>query len=98
MKKLLQIFTSPRFIQLLIIAIIQSLVLFSVVSSDTGTGLVNIISGLFAASVAIGTVDKNIGEAKIEAAKLSTGTTTVTIPDTVSEVTASTKIIKKAKK
>jgi len=98
MKKLLQIFQSARFIQLVIVAILQSLVLFNVLTTEQSVGLVNIISALFGASVVIGTVDKNTGEARIESAKLSTGTTTVTIPDNVSEVTASTKVTKKVKK
>lgn len=91
MKKLLTIFSSARFIQLLIIAILQSLVLFNVIDTAQGAGLTNIISTLFGASVVIGTLDKNIGEAKIEVAKLSVASTTVTIPKSVSRVTASTK-------
>lgn len=95
--KYLEILRSPRFLQLVLIAALQTLVLFNVVSTEQGTGLINILSALFAGSVVISTVDKNTGEARIESAKLSSGTTTVTIPDNVSEVKASTKITKKKK-
>jgi len=49
---------SSRFQQLTIIAVLQALVLFNVISSEQGTGLINILSGLFGASVVIGTVDR----------------------------------------
>lgn len=59
MKRFLTVISSERFIQLLVIAILQSLTLFNVITSDQGTGLINIISGLLAASVTVRTIDKH---------------------------------------
>jgi len=94
MKKLLQIIQSARFIQLVIVAILQSLVLFNVLTTEQGVGLVNIISALFGASVVIGTVDKNTGEAKIEVAKIETSL--FTEPEV--ELPVAKAVTKKAKK
>jgi hypothetical protein len=55
-----------------------------------GEAEMQLIATLTAGFVVVRTVDKNTGEAAIEAAKESSGTTTVTIPSNVSSVTAST--------
>lgn len=81
MTKFKEILGSSRFQQMILIAILQSLVLFNVITSDQGTGLINIISYLFGASVLIRTVDRNAGDAK--------SATTVSIPNNVSSVSAS---------
>jgi len=69
--KFKEIITSTRFIQLFIVSVIQSLVLFNVVTSVQGEGLINIISALLIGSVTIRTVDKNVGEARVESAKVT---------------------------
>lgn len=86
MTNFISVIKSSRFQQLFVIAVLQSLVLFNIISSDQGVGLINIISGLFGASVVIRTVDRQT-DVKTAAA---TGTTTVSIPANVSNVTAST--------
>lgn len=58
MQKYKDLLNSSRFQQLLIIAILQSLVVFNVISSDQGVQLINIISALFGASVVVRTVDR----------------------------------------
>lgn len=80
MKKIKEILSSIRFQQMLVIAVLQSLVVFNVISGDQSIQLINIISTLFGASVVLGTVDKHA----------DTKTTTVSIPDNVSSVTATT--------
>lgn len=67
MNKYIQILTSTRFLQLLTVAVLQALVLFNVISSEQGEGLIDIISALLVGSVAIRTIDKNTGEARITA-------------------------------
>lgn len=83
MAKFKAIISSARFIQLLIVALLQALVLFNVISGEQGTGLINIISGLFVASVAVSTIDKH-GNAESKK-------TTVSLPVGVTAVTARTK-------
>jgi hypothetical protein len=84
MNKYISVFTSPRFLQLLLVAVLQSLVVFNLITSEQGEGLINILSALFVGSVAIRTIDKNIGEPKMN-------NTTVSMPATVTSVTAQTK-------
>lgn len=81
--KIVQLVTSVRFLQLVVVAVLQSLVLFSIISTEQGEGLINIISALLVGSVGIGTIDK------FSAAK--SGATTVSIPKNVTEVKATTK-------
>lgn len=87
--KVIALLSSIRFLQLVVVAVIQALVLFSVISTDQGTGLANIISALLVGSVGLGTIDR------FSAAKATT--TTVTIPSGVSNVTASTAVQKISK-
>lgn len=56
--KIRGILSSVRFWQMFIVAVLQSLVLFSVISSEQGSGLIDIVSALLVGSVAIGTIDK----------------------------------------
>lgn len=83
MNKIIEIVSSTRFIQLLIVAFLQSLVLFNVITSDQGEGLTNIISALLIGSVTIRTIDRNTGDVKA-------GNTTVSIPQNVTTVSAKT--------
>ncbi len=52
------LFTSPRFLGIVAVGILQALVLFNVISSVQGDGLINIISGIIAAAVAVGSLDR----------------------------------------
>ncbi len=49
---------SPRFLGILAVGIIQALVLFSVISGVQADGLANIVSGVIAAAVAVGSLDR----------------------------------------
>lgn len=69
MAKYTEIFKSVRFQQMLVIALLQALTLFGVISSEQGVGLIDIISTLLGASVVTNTIDKNVGQAKVEALK-----------------------------
>lgn len=69
MTKYTEIFKSVRFQQMLVIAIMQALTLFGVITSEQGVGLIDIISTLLGASVITKTIDKNTGEARINAIK-----------------------------
>ncbi len=89
-----KIHTSPRFWLIVAIALLQSLAVFNVIRGDQADQLVNIISLALGSIVAIRTVDKQ-GEAKIKAAQAGGSVTSVTMPSTVSSVTATTKKKKK---
>lgn len=82
-EKLIALFSSPRFLGVLAIAFLQALVLFNVITSVQGEGLIQIIQGVIGIAVTIKTIDRNTGDAK-------TGVTTVNIPSNVSSVTATT--------
>lgn len=69
MTKYTEIFKSVRFQQMLVIALLQALTLFGVITSEQGVGLIDIISTLLGASVITKTIDKNTGEARINAIK-----------------------------
>lgn len=88
------IFTSPRFWLIVIVAVLQSLAVFNVVGGEQVDQLINIISLAIGGIVAIRTIDKNTGEATIEAAKATGSVTTVSMPQNVSAVTATTDSIK----
>lgn len=53
---------SSRFQGLLIIAILQALVLFNVITNVQGEGLIHIVQTLIGAAIAIRTVDRNLGD------------------------------------
>lgn len=76
------IFTSPRFWLIVIIAVLQSLAVFNILGGEQVDQLINIVSVALGGIVTIRTVDK-IGESKA-------GVTTVSMPNTVSTVTATT--------
>lgn len=76
--KLKNLFSSIRFWQLLVVAIIQTLVVLNLIDSEQGVAVANIFSIFLGAVVTIGTVDKR------------SSNTTVSIPSNVSSVTATT--------
>jgi len=55
--KIIAIVTSVRFIQVLLIGIIETLMLFGVVDGAQAEGLARIIEGILGASVTIGSAD-----------------------------------------
>ncbi len=55
---MMNLLTSPRFLGILAVGVIQSLVLFSVITGVQGEGLANIVSGIIAAAVAVGSLDR----------------------------------------
>jgi len=77
------LFTSPRFWLIVVIAVLQSLAVFNILSGEQVKQLVDIISLAIGGVIAVRTADK-FSEPK-------PNTTTVTIPTNVSEVTAKTK-------
>lgn len=84
------IFSSPRFWLIVIIAVIQSLAVFNVVGGVQADQLINIISLALGGMIALRTVDRNTGDAAVKAAEVTGAVTTVTIPAGVSNVSAST--------
>lgn len=64
------LFSSSRFQGLLLIAGLQALVLFNVITSAQGEGLIHIIQGLIVAAATIKTVDR-VGDKKVEAANIA---------------------------
>ena len=55
---MINLLKSPRFIGIVAVGVLQTLVLFSVISSVQGEGLINIVSGIIAAAVAVGSLDR----------------------------------------
>lgn len=86
-EKIATLFSSPRFIGLVIVGGLQALVLFNVITSVQGEGLIQIIQSVIAGAVVIKTVDR----ASEKVAGASANTTTVSIPKNVSKVTATKK-------
>lgn len=76
------IYTSPRFWLIIVIATLQSLVVFQVINGVQQEALVQIIQAVIAGIVTVRTVDK-VGESK-------TGVTTVSMPENVKTVHATT--------
>jgi hypothetical protein len=56
--KIMSLLTSPRFLGIVTVGIIQALVLFGIISGVQGEGLANIISAVVAGAVAVGTLDR----------------------------------------
>lgn len=67
---------SPRFHGILIVAVLQALVLFNIINSEQGEGLILILQGVIAAAIVNKTVDK-VGDKGIVAAGVSAGTVDV---------------------
>ncbi len=65
MKDLLK---SPRFLGIVAIGILQALVLFNVIDSVQGDGLVVILQGVIAGAVTVRTIDR-AGDKQVEAAE-----------------------------
>lgn len=57
LNKITDILGSVRFLQLLVAAVLQSLVLFEIINGAQAEGLIDIISTLLVGSVAVGTLD-----------------------------------------
>ncbi len=76
------IYTSPRFWLIIVVATLQSLAVFNVLGGDQVDQLINIISLALGSMVALRTVDK-MSENKGQV-------TTVTMPENVKSVSAST--------
>ena len=83
--------TSPRFWLVVVIALLQSLAVFNILGGAQVDQLINIASLALGSIVAIRTIDKNTGEATVEAAKAQGAVTTVTMPASTSTVTATQK-------
>lgn len=64
-EKFISLVTSTRFIGLVLVGLMQALVLFNVVTSAQGEGLIHIIQSIVTGAVVIRTVDRNTGDAKI---------------------------------
>ena len=60
----MKLLKSSRFQGLIAIAFLQSLVLFSVITTEQGAGLIQIIQSLIGAAIVIRTADKNLGKVK----------------------------------
>lgn len=56
-QKIINIVTSIRFVQLLVVAFLQVLVVFEIIDSAQGEALTQIVQALLLTSTAIGTVD-----------------------------------------
>lgn len=54
----MKLLSSPRFQGILAIGLLQALVLFNVITSAQGEGLVMIIQTVIAGAVAVGTLDR----------------------------------------
>lgn len=67
------LFSSSRFLSILAIGILQALVLFGIVTSVHGDGLIQIIQMIIGAGVIVKTVDRNTGDATITAANTTAG-------------------------
>jgi hypothetical protein len=78
MNNIKELFSSFRFQQLLVVAILQALQLFNVLDSVQAQGLTDIISTLLIGSVAVGTIDKfNTSKNKATISIPTTGTSEV---------------------
>lgn len=69
---MLDLLKSPRFLGLLVIAILQGLVLFNIITSIQGEGLIQIIQAVIAGAVVIRTVDRG-GDKAVESSKIVSG-------------------------
>lgn len=61
---------SSRFQGLLVIGILQSLVIFNVLTSEQSQGLIQIIQAIIAGAIAVRSVDR-LGDKKVEAAAVT---------------------------
>ena len=86
MKSKLKFLQSTRFWSL----VIGAIVVYLKTKGYIGEAEMLLINTILGGHIVINTLDKNIGEAKIESAKVSGSVTTVTIPESVSSVSAST--------
>jgi len=52
------IFSSPRFWGIVAIGLLQALVLFNIITSAQGEGLIQIIQGIIGSAVVVGSLDR----------------------------------------
>lgn len=81
--KILTVFTSVRFLQLVVVATLQVLVVFNVIDSSQGEALTQIIQTLLLGSVAIGTLDSVAQKSATPAVAVKDSSLTVEAPSTV---------------
>ena len=55
---MINLLKSPRFLGIVAVGALQALVLFSVITGVQGEGLINIVSGIIAAAIAVGSLDR----------------------------------------
>ena len=77
--------TSPRFLGIFIIAVLQGLVLFNVIDSVQGEGLIVIVQSVIAGAVVVRTVDR-VGDKSVLAAGVASEQITVTPVNSVTNV------------
>ncbi len=65
--KITDFLTSPRFLGVVVIGVLQALVLFNIITSEQGEGLVLIIQGIIGSAVVVRTVDRT-GDKRVVAA------------------------------
>lgn len=71
---MIDLLKSSRFQGLLVIGLLQGLVLFNVITTAQGEGLIQIVQTIIAGAVVIRTVDRQ-GDKKVESAKIESGMT-----------------------
>ena len=86
MKSKFKFLESTRFWSL----VLGAIVVYLKTKGYIGEAEMLLINTILGGHIVINTLDKNIGEAKVESAKVSGSVTTVTIPESVSSVSAST--------
>jgi hypothetical protein len=68
----MELFKSPRFLGVVAIGVLQSLVLFNMINSTQGEGLTLILQGIIAAAVVVRTVDR-VADKTVESAQITAG-------------------------
>ena len=69
---MINLLKSSRFQSLLLIGFLQALVLFNIITSVQGEGLIQIIQTVIAGAVVIRTFDRN-GDKDVESSKITSG-------------------------
>ncbi len=70
---MMNLLKSSRFQGILLIAILQALVVFNVITGDQATQLITIIQAVAAGAITVRTVDR-FGDKKVEAAEVAVDT------------------------
>lgn len=71
---MIELIKSSRFQGILVIAILQALVLFNIITSVQGEGLIQILQAIIAGVVVVRTVDRG-SDKTVESAKIVSGMT-----------------------